>query len=214
LARAIDHCMRLPAVGFTLILVSAELFAQTPQLDPELKYIVHPKKSRVEFFVHSTLADVDGVFSQWQAEFKVPTPRIEDSTLTLQVSAGSVSTGSGSKDKLIKGENFFWVQRYPYMSFVSTRITRDAANPLKFTMEGNFTLRGITKPVTMQLTLDPQGNRHGQVYGDLSFDRREFGMTYKMPFNHISDSVRVRFDLDVQGVASTSSTGTATRVRK
>jgi hypothetical protein len=51
------------------------------------------------------------------------------------------------------------------------------------------------------LTLDPHGNQHGSIYGDLSFDRREFGMTYKMPFNRISDSVRVRFDLDVTGTA-------------
>jgi polyisoprenoid-binding protein YceI len=76
-------------------------------------------------------------------------------------------------------------------------------------MNGNFTMRGVTKPVTLQMTLDPHGNQHGTVYADMSFDRREFGMTYKMPFNRISDSVRVRFDLDVQG---TPATGTATRV--
>ena len=201
--------MKLPA----MILTYAALQAQTPQLDPQLKYIVNPKTSRVDFFVHSTLSDVEGVFSNWKAEFKVPTPRIEDATLILHVVSSSVSTGSGSKDRLIKGDKFFWIQRYPSIDFVSTKITADPGNPLKFTMAGNFTMRGVTKPVTVQLTIDPQGNHHGTVDGDMSFDRREFGMTYKMPFNRISDSVRVRFNLDVQGTPALG-TGTATRTRK
>jgi polyisoprenoid-binding protein YceI len=201
--------MKLPA----LILTCGALLAQPSRLDPELKYIVNPKASRVEFFVHSTLADVNGVFSSWKAEFKVPTPRMEDVTFTLHVASSSVSTGSGSKDKLIKGKNFFWIQKYPSIDFVSTKITADPGDPLKFTMAGNFTMRGVTKPVTVRLTLDPQGNHHGTVDGDMSFDRREFGMTYKMPFNHISDSVRVSFNLDVQGTPALG-TGTATRSRQ
>uniref|UniRef100_Q01Y84 YceI family protein n=1 Tax=Solibacter usitatus (strain Ellin6076) TaxID=234267 RepID=Q01Y84_SOLUE len=196
-----------------LILTCSALQAQTPPLDPQLKYIVESKKSSVQFFVHSTLSDVDGVFSNWKAEFKVPTPRIEDATLILHVVSSSVSTGSGSKDRLIKGENFFWIQRYPSIDFVSTKITADPSDPLKFTMDGNFTMRGVTKPVTVRLTLDPQGNHHGTVDGDMSFDRREFGMTYKMPFNRISDSVRVSFKLDVQGTPA-KGTGTATRTAK
>src|SRR4029077_1426710 len=100
---------------------------------------------------------------------------------------------------------FFWVEKYPSITFVSRRIVPDPSNPLKFSMEGDFTLRGVTKPVTFQLTVDPQGNQHGHLYADLSFDRREFGMTYNMPFNRIADSVRVRFDLEVQGTATTPS---------
>jgi polyisoprenoid-binding protein YceI len=193
---------------FILVVTCAALQAQPRPLDPSLKYTVDAKESRVEFFVHSTLSDVEGVFSAWKAEFKVPTTRIEDATLTLHAVSSSVSTGNGAKDKLLKGENFFWTQKYPSIDFVSTRITPDAANPVKFTMEGNFTMRGVTKPVTLQLTLDPHGNQHGTIYADMSFDRREFGMTYKMPFNRIADSVRVRLDLDVQG---TPATGTASR---
>jgi polyisoprenoid-binding protein YceI len=204
-----NFVMKLPAV----ILTCAALLAQTPQLDPQLKYIVNPKMSRVQFFVHSTLSDVEGVFSNWKAEFKVPTPRVEDASLTLHVVSSSVSTGSGSKDKLIKGENFFWIQKYPSIDFVSTGITGDPGNPLKFTMQGNFTMRGVTKPVTVNLTLDPQGNHHGTVDGVMAFDRREFGMTYKMPFNRISDSVRVSFNLEVQGTPALG-TGTATRSRQ
>jgi polyisoprenoid-binding protein YceI len=185
--------------GIVLILSSAGLFGQRRQLDPQLKYNVIKPESRVEFFVHSTFADIDGVFSSYQVEFKVPTPRFEDISFTMNVAAPSVHTGSGTKDKMVKGKHFFWAEKYPFITFVSKGIVPDPSNPLKFCMEGDFTIRGVTKPVTLQLTLGPQGNQHGHLYADLSFDRREFGMTYNMPFNRISDSVRVRFDLDVQG---------------
>ena len=191
--------MRRPAVFGIVLILSAGVFAQQRQLDPRLRYNVVKPESRIDFFVHSTFGDVDGVFGAYEAEFKVTTPRFEDLSLTMKVTASSVHTGSSSKDKMVKGKNFFWVEKYPYILFASRRIVPDPANPLKFSMEGDFTLRGVTKPVTLQLTVDPQGSLHGHLYADWSFDRREFGMTYNMPFNRISDSVRVRFDLDVQG---------------
>ncbi len=189
---------RMPVASLVLI-PAAGLFAQQPQLNPQLQYLVSPSESKVEFSIHSTLADVTGVFSSYQAQFKAPTPRFEDISFTLNVAAASVSTGSGTKDKMVKGDRFFWVGKYPSITFVSKRIVADTGNPLKFAMEGDFTLRGVTKPVTLQLTVEPLGNQHGHLYADLSFDRREFGMSYNMPFNRVSDSVRVRFDLDVQG---------------
>src|SRR6266481_9073516 len=192
--------MKLPVVGIVLILASAVLLAQQ-RLNPELKYIVSPSESQVEFHVHSTFAEVNGVFSSYKAEFKVPTPRFEDISFSIEVGAASVRTGNGAKDKMVKGERFFWVQKHSSITFVSKHITRDAGDPLKFAMEGDFTIRGVTKPVTLQLTLQPDGKQRAHLYADLSFDRREFGMTYNMPLNRISDSVRVRFDLYVQGTS-------------
>jgi polyisoprenoid-binding protein YceI len=63
--------------------------------------------------------------------------------------------------------------------------------------QGDFTLRGVTKPVTLQVTLDCDSKGGGQVYADLSFDRRDFGMTHNVPFVRVGDSVRVRMDLYV-----------------
>jgi polyisoprenoid-binding protein YceI len=192
--------MKVPVMVAVLILASGGLHAQQPQLNPELKYVVALSESQVEFSVHSTLADVKGDFALYQAEFKVPTSRFEDISFVINVAASSVHTGSSTKDKMVKSDNFFWIQKYPFITFVSRKIIPDPNNPLKFAMEGNFSLRGVTKPVTLQLLIQPEGNQHGHIYADLSFDRRDFGMTYNMPFNRISDSVRVRFYLDVQGI--------------
>jgi polyisoprenoid-binding protein YceI len=188
--------MSLRPVGLVLA-VSAGLLAQQNWLDPDLRYVVDPKDSRIEFVVHSSLTRMDGVFPKWQAEFKVPSPRMDECSFKLRVMNASATTGIDAKDRLVKSERFLWVQRFPSIDFVSRRITPDPADPLKFHIDGDFTMRGITKPVSLQLMLEADGNPHGTVSGDLSFDRREFGMPDEMPFKRVSDSVRVRFDLDV-----------------
>ena len=186
-------------LGLPLLISSAVLSAKVSDLDPHVAYKVNKTKSRVEFFVHSSFADIDGVFSSFQVALRTPTTQFEDMSLTIKADAASIRTGNSDKDKMIRGQHFFWVEKYPTITLVSRRIAADPGSPLRFQMEGDFTLRGVTKPVTVQLVLDPAGSGHRRLHGVLFFDRREFGMTYNMPFNRISDSVQVRFDLDFEG---------------
>jgi polyisoprenoid-binding protein YceI len=65
-------------------------------------------------------------------------------------------------------------------------------------------MRGVTKPVVLQVTLARDSKGGGQIYADLSFDRRDFGMTKNIPFARISDSVRVRMDLYVDPKPATN----------
>jgi hypothetical protein len=135
--------MKLPAVGVILIPESAALWAQPRRLNPELKYTVSPSESQAEFYVHSTLADVNGVFSSYQAEFKVLTSRFEDISFTIDVGAASVRTGNGAKDKMVKGERFFCVESHPSITFASKRIVPDPGNPMKFAMGEDFIIRSL-----------------------------------------------------------------------
>jgi polyisoprenoid-binding protein YceI len=160
------------------------------------QFVIVSPESRVEFYVNCSIMEVYGVFKDWEGKVDVPTGRPTEAFLKLEMKSGSISTGSGRKDHVVKGEHFFWVEKYPSVTFVSKGVV-PTSDPLKFTMNGDFTLRGVTKPVTLQITLDPEGKGKWQIYGDLSFDRREFGMTYNMPFVRISDTVRVRIDLQV-----------------
>jgi polyisoprenoid-binding protein YceI len=107
-----------------------------------------------------------------------------------------MTTGSGMKDKMVKGKDFFFVKNYPTVRLTSTKVI-PSSDPNKFQVQADFTLHGVTKPVTLQVTLDRDSKGGGQIYGDLSFDRRDFGMTHSVPFVRVSDSVRVRLDLYV-----------------
>ena len=179
-----------------LILSGIALKAQTPA-SPGRDFTINVPESKVEFFVGSSAGDVNGVFKTWTGKLSQATPGIpESATLSLDVTAASMSTGSGLKDKMVKGKDFFYVQDFPTVTFHSTKVI-PSGDPNKFQVQGNFTLRGVTKPVVLQVTLNRDGKGGGQVYADLSFDRRDFGMTKSVPFVRVSDSVRVRLDLYV-----------------
>jgi polyisoprenoid-binding protein YceI len=179
-----------------LILCSVALNAQSLAKTAR-NFTINVPESKVEFFVGSSDGDVNGVFKAWTGELSQATAGVpESATLSLKVTADSMSTGSGLKDRMVKGKDFFYVKDFPTVTFTSTKVI-PSSDPNKFQVQGDFTLRGVTKPVVLQVTLDRDNKGGGQVYADLSFDRRDFGMTKSVPFVRVSDSVRVRVDLYV-----------------
>jgi len=90
-------------------------------------------------------------------------------------------------------EEFLQVSKFTRATFVSTGVQPGAGT--SGTMTGDLTLMGVTKPVTLRVNLDRNGNGGGRIYANLSFDRRNFGMTRNVPFIRVSDSVRVRLVL-------------------
>jgi polyisoprenoid-binding protein YceI len=153
--------------------------------------------SKIEFHASSTFAKVVGEFMDWDANLQMVDGNLKDGTLALDLKSNSVHTGSGLKDKEVKGKNFFNVKEYPDIHFASTGMLPDP-DPQKFTMTGNLTLRGITRPVTVAVTLSPLLNGNQRLEADFSFNRRDFGMTHNMMFNKIADTIRVTMELHVK----------------
>ena len=144
--------------------------AQTPA-NPSRIYTIDMASSKVEFFVGSTVGDVNGKFGKWKGEFKVGTPGVPASaTLNLEIAATSISTGSSVKDKTIKGKKFFFVEQYPTIVFTSTKVI-STSDPNAFQVEGDFTLRGVTRKVVLQVTLD----RDVRGIGVLALQQLAFG---------------------------------------
>jgi polyisoprenoid-binding protein YceI len=153
-------------------------------------------ESKIEFHAKATFAKIVGVFHEWDAELKKSGDSFEDATLKMKLDSDSVSTGSGLKDKEIKNKNFFDVKQFPEIEFVSTKVT-PGPDATKFVMEGNMTMRGITKPVTVMIVEHPVANGHQIIDGTIEFNRRDFGMTHNVPFNKVSNEVEVQFRLNV-----------------
>ena len=177
-----------------LLLFSATSLTAEPR--PGRSTEVAVDGGRIQFQVSSTFANIDGVFRAWQAKLMMPGEKFADASLALQIDAASVSTGSGFKDRQARGKNFFAVQEYPKIRFVSTSIVR-GKDPSKFLMSGNLTVRGITRPVLASITLYPVESGHRRIEGYFSFNRRQFGITHNMAFNRISNIIKVQVDLNV-----------------
>src|SRR5208282_5569204 len=97
---------------FFLLCSGIPLHAQT-LTKPGREFTIDVPRSKVEFFVGSSAGDVNGTFNSWKGKLNVATPGVpESATLSLEISAASMTTGSRVKDKMVKGQNFFFVENY------------------------------------------------------------------------------------------------------
>jgi polyisoprenoid-binding protein YceI len=188
------------ALGMCVLLICATVAVASPLQDEQSRYVVKTS-SKIEFHSSSTFAKVVGVFHTWEANMKMPADQFADASLVLEIDAASVTTGSGLRDKELKGKNFFSVQEHPKIRFASKTITADGAAP-KFHMDGELTIREITQPVSVSIAFLRQDDGHEWVDGSFSFNRRDFGMTHNLPLDKIANIVLVEFHLDtVNGTA-------------
>jgi polyisoprenoid-binding protein YceI len=103
------------------------------------------------------------------------------------------------KDGKLKSKDFFNVEHDPYITFKSTKIIQ--TGPESFEVDGDFTIRGVTKPEKLTLTLSREGTGSGEVKGTMAFDRKDYGMNSGIPFIKIANRVEVTVDLKAKRVS-------------
>jgi polyisoprenoid-binding protein YceI len=181
---------------FFCILISAVLpsvcRAQVPV------FVVTPATSSIKFFVKASVA-LEGNFDKWDANFTFTSAHAEDGVLKITIQAATVHTGSDMKDGKLKGKDFFDVKNNPLITFVSTKIVQ--TGPDTFDVQGDFTIRGVSKPEILSLTLSGKGTGSGEVKGTMAFDRKDYGMDSNIPFIKIADRVEVTVDLRAKRVS-------------
>jgi len=181
------------------LLVSAMLPSVSRAQDPPV-FTITPKESDVKFFVKASVA-IDGKFNKWDATLTFPSTNAESGVLDIKIYADSVNTGSGMKDDKLKSKDFFNAKDDPYITFHSIKVVQ--TSPITFDVQGTFTIRGVSKPETLTLTIDPKdkGTGNGLVKGTMAFDRKEFGMNSGIPFIKIADRVEVDVALQAHQVS-------------
>jgi polyisoprenoid-binding protein YceI len=153
---------------------------------------ITPEDSSVKFFVKASVA-IQGNFDKWDATLTYPSTDATAGVLDIKIQAASVNTGSGTKDGKLKSKDFFNSNEDPYITFHSTQIVQTGPNT--FDVQGTFTIRGVSKPETLNLVVSGKGTGTGDIKGTMAFDRKEFGMNSGIPFIKIADRVEVTVDL-------------------
>ena len=153
---------------------------------------IDTQDSSVKFSVKASVA-IDGTFDKWNASLTFTSTDPESGALDIEIQAASVNTGSGMKDSKLKGGDFFDVKDNPLITFKSTKIVQTGPNT--YDVQGNFSIRGATKPETLKLTVSGQGTGSGEIHGTMAFNRNDYGMTKGIPFVKIADTVEVTVNL-------------------
>ena len=185
--------------------VAGALFLFTSVVLPSLSsaqgvpvFQITPVESTVKFAVKASVP-IEGSFDQWKASLTFTSPDVTTAVFDVEIQAASVDTGSSLKDNKLKSSDFFDVNNNPLITFKSTKIVQ--TGPDTFELDGNFTIRGVTKAEKLALTVSGRGTGTGQINGTMAFDRKDYGMNSGIPFIKIADRVAVTVTLKATRVA-------------
>ena len=178
--------------GLAIVLAFAALMHPLAVRAQVPTYEVTPEDSSIKFDVESSVP-IKGTFAKWTARMTFKSTDVRTGVLDIKIQADSVDTGSGMKNGKLKGKDFFDVKRAPEITFVSTKVTQTGEET--FDLEGDFTIRGVTRKEHLVLNVNGRGTGSGNITGAMAFDRKEYGMNSNIPFIKIANRVEVNVDL-------------------
>jgi len=161
--------------------------AQAPVFD------IVPVHSSIKFHVKSSVT-IAGKFDKWGASLAFKSPDETTGVLEIKIESASVDTGSGMKNGKLKSKDFFDAEQNPYITFKSTKFV--PTGPHTYEVDGDFTIRGVSNPEKLILTVSGKGTGSGEIHGAMVFNRKDYGMDKGIPFIKIADHVDVNFHLN------------------
>jgi polyisoprenoid-binding protein YceI len=164
--------------------------------------------STVGFSVrHMMVSKVRGYFREFSGEI-VTAGDPTQSSVSATIDLTSIDTRQEQRDAHIRSADFFDVDNHPQMTFRSTAVRTDGAD---WTVEGDLTIKGITKPVTLELELngfgpDAYGGTRAGFSAKTVISRSEFGVDIQMPMDGggvvVGDKINV--ELEIEAVLRTA----------
>jgi len=175
-----------------LCLLASAVLSSVSRAQQAPVFTITQAESSIAFNVKASVA-IQGTFDQWDASLTFASPDVTTGVLAVNIQAASVDTGSGFKDSKLKSDDFFAVDQNPLITFKSTKIVQSSPNT--FEVDGNFTIRGVTKPEKLTLAVSGRGTGSGVISGTMAFDRKDYGMNSSIPFIKIANRVEVTVSL-------------------
>jgi polyisoprenoid-binding protein YceI len=142
-----------------------------------------PYHTQVEFSAkHLGMMTVRGYFDEVSAVADIDPANPEAATVEVTISAASIRTNNGMRDNDLRSSNFLEVEKYPVMTFKSTGVqTVDSDH---FTLNGDLTIKGNTRPVSLAVTKYGEFNDEGMMGHRISYgaqtkiNRKDFGLSF------------------------------------
>jgi polyisoprenoid-binding protein YceI len=162
--------------------------------------------SEVSFVVrHLVVSKVRGRFDRFRGTI-VTAQDPARSSVTVTIDASSISTSEPNRDNHVRSADFLDVENFPDITFRSLAVRSEGR---RFFVDGELTIRGTTRPVTLDLevngfTPDPYGGTRAGFSASAEIDRQDFGVSFNGPIpgadNAMVLSDKVTLTLEVEAV--------------
>jgi polyisoprenoid-binding protein YceI len=162
-------------------------------------YAVDPSHSSIGFSIrHLMIAKVRGTFNTFSGTIALPPDSAVPVSIHAEIDPASIDTREEKRDGHLKSPDFFDVATHTQILFDSTEI--HSAGGTEFTVTGNLTLHGVTKPVTLKGEIsgegtDPWGNPRVAFEASGRVNRKDFGLDWNSPLE--TGGVLVGEDVDI-----------------
>lgn len=167
------------------------------------RYVVDPSHSRVGFVArHAMVSKVRGSFNEFEGAGYFNAEDPTQSSLELTIKAASIDTRSPDRDAHLRSNDFFDMDNYPEIEFVSTAVEK--VEPAEYRITGDLTIKGTTRPVTFAVTyngdsVDPFGNRRIGLEGKATINRKDWGVNWNAALEAggllVSENVTLEFEV-------------------
>lgn len=161
------------------------------------QWTVDAARSKLGFTGTLSGGTFEGTFRRFQPEIAFDPADLPGSRFRVTVQAASADTQDADRDEILKGPEFFAVERWPQATFEAAKFS--AAGPGRYTAQGRLTLRDVTRDVALSFTFTPAADgRTATLTGGTSVKRLDFGVGGQGDWRDtqwVGDEVKIRFDL-------------------
>lgn len=200
--RPMSRTVIAAAAAFTLMaggaVVAQAALTRTPSEVRAGAYALDSSHGKITWSVdHLGFSTYVGQFVSVEATLNLDPANPSASTLTATIPLTDVAPNSDGLKAHLQTPDFFDTANHPTATFVSRSVTVDAEDPTEAVVVGDLTLRGVTRPVTMEVEFNQAGPSMGGVYkvgfdGEATIKRSEFGVNFAVPA--VSDEVELHIE--------------------
>jgi len=169
------------------------------------KWAIDPTHSEISFKVkHLMITNVKGVVKEFDAVIHTTDNNFITSDINLHLKPASIDTGVADRDAHLRSADFFDVENYPEMIFKGSSVEK--ANDDSYTLSGDLTIKGITKPVKLEVEFngvmkDPWGNEKAGYAINGKINRKEWGLNWNATLEAggllVSDDVKISSEIQL-----------------
>lgn len=173
--------------GTTLLLGSAGVLgaqaapetAPAAPVDPNA-WVIDAGHSELSFRIRHFVSRVRGTFGKWQGSLIADPTNLAAGSVEVTIDAASIDTQNEGRDNDLRSANFFEVEKYPTITFKSTKVAVTGEN---IEITGDLTMHGVTKPVVLKGRYNgmAKNQRGGDILGfeaSATINRLEWGITW------------------------------------
>jgi polyisoprenoid-binding protein YceI len=166
-------------------------------------YTIDPSHSQVGFNVRHFFSRVPGRFNEFEGTVTYDDKDVTKSAVDVTIKTASIYTNNERRDNHLRSADFFAADSFPTITFKSTKIT--PASEGKYKVDGNLTIRGITKPVTLETSFLGAGNvgQAGMRAGweaSTTINRKDFNVLWNRTLDQggtmLSDDVAIQIGVE------------------